>query len=176
MWSMCFSISGYLSACTDPWADGSCSDISRWSEIILYREDCLKTDEVAQYGVFIKRGVILYDIRVLSDWQADLSIFWVKSDSSFFHHFISFAPLGHFIFLYVYFWNCSTEHFVLINRLATCILNLWPSSSRYTSPIIPLPLRFMLVTVSLAMPRGTCSSATGWASMQVAKRPAGPLT
>ncbi|CAI9609504.1 unnamed protein product [Staurois parvus] len=39
--------------------------------------------------------------------------------------------------------------------------NWWPSSScKTTSPIMPLPLAVMLVTVNLAMPHGTCSLAT----------------
>ena len=50
------------------------------------------------------------------------------------------------------------------SKLVTCrpgVSNWRPSScSETTSPIMPLPVRVMLVTVSLAMPHGTCSFAT----------------
>ncbi|CAI9574285.1 unnamed protein product [Staurois parvus] len=41
------------------------------------------------------------------------------------------------------------------------VSNWWPSSScEITSPIMPLPLGVMVLTVNLAMPHGTCSLAT----------------
>ncbi|CAI9619401.1 unnamed protein product, partial [Staurois parvus] len=47
------------------------------------------------------------------------------------------------------------------NHVATGVSNWWPSSyCETTSPIMPLPLGVMLVTVNLAMPHGTCSLAT----------------
>ncbi|CAI9556082.1 unnamed protein product, partial [Staurois parvus] len=41
------------------------------------------------------------------------------------------------------------------------VSNWWHSSCcKTTSPIMPLPLEGMLVTVNLAMPNGACSLAT----------------
>ncbi|CAI9601397.1 unnamed protein product [Staurois parvus] len=53
---------------------------------------------------------------------------------------------------------------VFLNQCSsrTGVSNWRPSSCcQTTSPIMPLPLGVMLVTVSLAVPLGTCSLATG---------------